>query len=231
MIRRRPQAGEAQRCVEASAARLALAAARGDRRPPAPPARRRAPSAHFTARDLFGLEVATDPQISPDGRWIAYVRRSGDIMTDRFRPTIWLIDTRSGEQTPLVAGTGAHSQPRWSPDGDRLAYISTAEGGAAAAVRALDGERRVGADHRPARRAEQHRLVAGRPPDRLCRCSSPTRARGSARRRRGRKARNGPSRSQIITAVTYRADGAGLSPARLRASSSWSRPTAARRAS
>jgi len=87
------------------------------------------PERLFTARDLFDLEVAADPEISPDGRWVAYVRRSGDIMTDRFRPSIWLIDTRTGQQMPLVAGTGAHSQPRWSPNGDRLAYISTADGG------------------------------------------------------------------------------------------------------
>jgi dipeptidyl aminopeptidase/acylaminoacyl peptidase len=86
------------------------------------------PERSFTARDLFGLEVAADPQISPDGRWIAYVRRSGDVMTDRMRPSIWLIDARNGEQQPLAAGPGAHSQPRWSPDGTRLAYISTAEG-------------------------------------------------------------------------------------------------------
>ena len=89
------------------------------------------PERLFTARDLFSLEVAADPQISPDGRWVAYVRRSGDIMTDRFRPSIWLVDTRTGQQMPLVAGTGAHSRPRWSPSGDRLAYISTAEGGSA----------------------------------------------------------------------------------------------------
>ncbi len=96
---------------------------------PAPAAPAAGPERNFTARDLFGLEVAADPQISPDGRWIAYVRQSGDIMTDRFRPSIWLIDTASGRQMPLVAGTGAHSQPRWSPNGDRLAFISTAEGG------------------------------------------------------------------------------------------------------
>src|SRR5687768_11370757 len=89
------------------------------------------PSRILEARDLFSLEVASDPRISPDGASIAYVRRSGDIMTDRMRPTIWLIDARSGEQMPLAAGTGAHSQPRWSPDGKRLAYVSTAEGGAA----------------------------------------------------------------------------------------------------
>lgn len=88
------------------------------------------PERLFTARDLFSLEVATDPQISPDGRSVAYVRRSGDIMTDRFRPTIWLIDTASGRQVPIAAGPGSHSQPRWSPSGDRIAYISSAEGGA-----------------------------------------------------------------------------------------------------
>ncbi|HEX8582933.1 MAG TPA: S9 family peptidase [Allosphingosinicella sp.] len=89
-----------------------------------------APSRTFEARDLFSLEVAADPQISPDGSRIAYVRRSGDIMTDRMRSTIWLIDTRTGTQMPLAAGPGAHTTPRWSPDGKRLAYVSTAEGGA-----------------------------------------------------------------------------------------------------
>ena len=88
------------------------------------------PEPLFTGRDLFDLEQATDPQISDDGRWIAYVRLSGDIMNDSFRPTIWLIDTRNGEQMPLVAGPGAHSQPRWSPDGTRLAYFSTGADGA-----------------------------------------------------------------------------------------------------
>ena len=97
----------------------------------APAAAQEGPSRTLEARDLFSLEVASDPQISPDGSKIAYVRRSGDIMTDRMRPSIWLIDTRSGEQAPLAAGPGAHSQPRWSPDGRRLAYISTAEGGTA----------------------------------------------------------------------------------------------------
>jgi dipeptidyl aminopeptidase/acylaminoacyl peptidase len=97
--------------------------------PPAGPAP--SPSRRFDAHDLFGLEVASDPQISPDGKRIAYVRRSGDIMTDRMRPSIWLVDTASGDQAPLVAGPGAHLSPLWSPDGTRLAYLSTAEGGAA----------------------------------------------------------------------------------------------------
>lgn len=88
------------------------------------------PNPRFTGSDLFNLAAASDPQISPDGRWIAYVRRSSDIMTDRARSSIWLIDVASGEQRPLVAGSGNHMSTRWSPDGKRLAYASTAEGGA-----------------------------------------------------------------------------------------------------
>ena len=89
-----------------------------------------APNPKFTGGDLFNLAAAADPQISPDGRWVAYVRRSNDIMTDRARSSIWLIDTATGEQRPLITGTGNHTSPRWSPDGKRLAYVSTSEGGA-----------------------------------------------------------------------------------------------------
>ena len=85
------------------------------------------PSRVLTGADLFKLEVATDPQIAPDGSTIAYVRRSNDIMTDRASASIWSIDVDSGRQTPLVAGPGSHGQPRWSPDGSRIAYISSAD--------------------------------------------------------------------------------------------------------
>ena len=88
-----------------------------------------APNKIFQGRDLFDLQYATDPQIRPDGRTVAYARHSFDIMTDRGRSSIWLVDTESGAQTPLVAGAGSHSSPRWSPKGDRLAYVSSAEDG------------------------------------------------------------------------------------------------------
>ena len=86
------------------------------------------PARYFSGADLFNLEWASDPQISPDGRTIAYVRKSNDIMTDKARSTIWLVDVASGQQRPLLAGTGSYFSPRWSPDGARLAYVA-AEGG------------------------------------------------------------------------------------------------------
>lgn len=85
------------------------------------------PSRVLTGADLFKLEAAADPQISPDGKTIVYVRRSNDIMSDRTRASIWSIDVASGTQTPLISGPGSHGQPRWSPDGSRLAYISSAD--------------------------------------------------------------------------------------------------------
>ena len=88
------------------------------------------PVTAFTGADLFKLEAARDPQVSPDGKRIAYVRQSGDVMTDRNRAAIWLVDVASGRQQPLVAGAGSYASPRWSPDGTRLAYSSSDQGGA-----------------------------------------------------------------------------------------------------
>jgi dipeptidyl aminopeptidase/acylaminoacyl peptidase len=82
----------------------------------------------FEAKDLFQLQVASDPQLRPDGRAIAYVRAAGDIMTDRMNRSIWLIDIATQKQQPLSAAPGQHASPRWSPDGTRLAYIFTPEG-------------------------------------------------------------------------------------------------------
>ena len=102
------------------------------------------PNSAFTGSDLFSLAAASDPQISPDGRQIAYVRRSNDIMTDKTRSSIWLVDVATGQQRPIAASSGDHFEPAWSPDGRRLAYGSTAEGGAPQLfVRWMDGGQAV----------------------------------------------------------------------------------------
>ena len=102
------------------------------------------PDPTFTGRDLFDLSVASDPQISPDGRQIAYVRRSADIMTDRMVPSIWLVDVATGAERPIATSGGANMSPRWSPDGRRLAFVSTSEGnGAQLHVRWMDSGERV----------------------------------------------------------------------------------------
>ena len=96
------------------------------------------PERTFGGRDLFGLQAASDPQLRPDGGAIAYVRISNDIMTDRARRGIWLVDIATGEQSPLAAGDNTNIAPRWSPDGRRLAYVSANKDGAQLFVRWME---------------------------------------------------------------------------------------------
>ena len=94
------------------------------------------PTRSFTGSDLFGLTIAADPQISPDGKTIVYVRRTGDVMTDTMKSSLWLIDVATGRQTPFATDG---SSPRWSPDGARIAYAARDGEGSQLFVRWLTG--------------------------------------------------------------------------------------------
>ena len=82
----------------------------------------------FLNSDVFELEIAADPQISPDGSRIAYARRSMDIMTDRAVSNIWIINADGRNHRPLLTGTRSFGGQTWSPDGDRLAYVTKVDG-------------------------------------------------------------------------------------------------------
>lgn len=96
------------------------------------------PERRFTPADVFALEYASDPQISPGGGRVAYVRRSGDIMTDRFRSSIWTVSADGGDHRALVQGEGAYTSPRWSPSGDRLLFSANVDGDASLCVLHMD---------------------------------------------------------------------------------------------
>ena len=78
-------------------------------------------------RDVFELEYAADPQISRDGRQIIYVRNFMDIMTDKRRSNLWIINADGSSHRPLTTGNRNDSSPRWSPQGDRLIYLSNSD--------------------------------------------------------------------------------------------------------
>jgi dipeptidyl aminopeptidase/acylaminoacyl peptidase len=88
--------------------------------------------------DVFQLEYADDVQISPDGSQIVYVRVSHDIMTDRARRNLWIINADGTDNRPLRSESKSSMSPRWSPDGKRLAYVSAAEGSPQLYVRWMD---------------------------------------------------------------------------------------------
>ena len=80
--------------------------------------------------DIFDLEYAADPQISPDGTKVVFVRNSLDLMKDRGRSRLWVVNADGSDLRPLTSGAGNESYPRWSPDGKRLAYVSDVGGSA-----------------------------------------------------------------------------------------------------
>ncbi len=84
-----------------------------------------APSDRFTLRDIFELEWAADPQISPDGRRVAFERAGYDIMKDRERSSLWMVNADGSELRPLLDPARMAASPRWSPDGTRLLFVSS----------------------------------------------------------------------------------------------------------
>jgi dipeptidyl aminopeptidase/acylaminoacyl peptidase len=78
--------------------------------------------------DYFAVRVASDPQISPDGKRVAYVLATPDLRSDRRSSSIRIVDTDGGADAPLDPGAQHDRHPRWSPQGDRLAFVRAHEG-------------------------------------------------------------------------------------------------------
>jgi acylaminoacyl-peptidase len=93
----------------------------------------------FDLEHVFELEVATDPQIAPDGEQVVYARTFMDKMEDRRASRLWVVGADGSGHRPITDPETNASQPRWSPSGDRVAYVASAEGeGAEIFVRWMD---------------------------------------------------------------------------------------------
>ena len=82
----------------------------------------------MTFDDLTKVQRISDPQVSPDGRWIAYVQGAVDFEANKVVKHIWLVRAEGGTPKQLTAGDGSDSRPRWSPHGESIAFISTRGG-------------------------------------------------------------------------------------------------------
>jgi acylaminoacyl-peptidase len=78
--------------------------------------------------DVFNFQLATDPQISPDGKRVVYVRQFSDIMGDQRHSNLWIINVDGSDHRALTTGNHNDSSPRWSPDGTQVAFISNHDG-------------------------------------------------------------------------------------------------------
>ncbi|MEM9674478.1 MAG: S9 family peptidase [Bacteroidota bacterium] len=95
-------------------------------------------SKHLQPMNVFDLEYASDPQITPDGEQVVYVRNFMDIMEDQRQTNLWLVRSDGSQHRPLTSGNYQDFSPRWSPDGTKLLYASNREAGTQLFLRWMD---------------------------------------------------------------------------------------------
>jgi dipeptidyl aminopeptidase/acylaminoacyl peptidase len=85
------------------------------------PSSRRAP---VTSETFLQIRTPSDPQLSPDGRLVAFVLHEWVPDQPKARGRLWLVETADGDPRPLTSGSVEDLCPRWSPDGKQLAFLS-----------------------------------------------------------------------------------------------------------
>ena len=109
----------------ATLAGLALVPALGAQAPAAPsPAVRLRP---FSPDDVLRIRDVREPQISPDGAWVAYTVSTSDTAEDRNKSAVWMASWDGTRNVRLTTSKPGENTPRWSPDGRWLGFLSSRE--------------------------------------------------------------------------------------------------------
>ena len=98
-----------------------------------------ASAATFTATEMMKVGRLADPQVSPDGTLVAYAQTDVDLAAATRRSNLWLVPVAGGAPRRLTNHPKSDSGPRFSPDGKRLAFVSTRDGGPQVFVLELGG--------------------------------------------------------------------------------------------
>jgi dipeptidyl aminopeptidase/acylaminoacyl peptidase len=91
----------------------------------------------FTFEDMMQLRRISDPQISPDGKWVLFSAQDVNLQATTKRSHLWIVPLAGGESRSLTSGPG-EERGRFSPDGKRIAFISTHDGGSQVWLQAFD---------------------------------------------------------------------------------------------
>ena len=78
--------------------------------------------------DMHRFHTVADPQVSPDGKWVAYTVSSVDTTADKSDTDIWMTSWDGAEHIRVTSSPEAETAPRWSPDGRYLAFTSSRPG-------------------------------------------------------------------------------------------------------
>jgi len=83
----------------------------------------------ITIDDFFQIRDVSQPELSPDGQWVAYAVRTRMLKEDKNEQRLWMISTRGGDPLPLTAEGVSSGHARWSPDGKYISFLSARDGG------------------------------------------------------------------------------------------------------
>jgi dipeptidyl aminopeptidase/acylaminoacyl peptidase len=93
----------------------------------------------FFVRDMLAMDRISDVQLSPDGKLAAFVVRGTDLEANRGRTDLWLVSTAGGDPRRFTTAPESDSNPRWSPDGRTLWFLSSRSGSSQVWKIAVDG--------------------------------------------------------------------------------------------
>ena len=93
----------------------------------------------IAAEDLFHLKSVTDPQLSPDGKLAVFVETGVNKEDETYYSNLFIHNLDTGKSVQWTHGTHRNMNPRWSPDGEMIAFLSNRTGKNQLYVMSRDG--------------------------------------------------------------------------------------------